>query len=143
MYSDQYIFIIYSAFFLTVVCFSLFINAIFLKFATTLGIREQEGAVIRWSNVSKPALGGISFYIAFLFSAACFAIFFEDTQLFQDKSALALLGTTVLAFLMGLADDAYDTKPMLKFGVQFLCGGILIFSENYIRLFDIEFLNYD
>jgi UDP-GlcNAc:undecaprenyl-phosphate GlcNAc-1-phosphate transferase len=142
VYSDQYIFIIYSAFFLTVVCFSLFINAIFLKFATTLGIREQEGAVIRWSTVSKPALGGISFYIAFLFSAACFAIFFEDAHLFQDKSALALLGTTVLAFLMGLADDAYDTKPMLKFGVQFVCGAILIFSENYIRLFDFELLNY-
>jgi len=142
MYSAQYIFLVYSSFFITIVCFSLFMNVLFLKFATTLGIREKEGPVIRWSSVSKPALGGLTFYIAFLLSATCFSIFFEDTRVFQEHAVLGLIGTTALAFLMGLADDAYDTRPWLKFGVQIGCGILLIISDASIHLFEVQWINW-
>lgn len=138
----QYIFVVYATFFISIVFFSLFINAIFLKFATTLGIREREGPIIRWSSVSKPALGGISFYIAFLLSMASFSVFFEPDLIFKHSETLGLLGATAIAFLMGLADDAYDTKPMLKFGVQIMCGVILIFSGTTIELVDYDWVNY-
>jgi UDP-GlcNAc:undecaprenyl-phosphate/decaprenyl-phosphate GlcNAc-1-phosphate transferase len=138
---SQYMFIVFSIFFICIVSFSLFINAILLKFATTLGIRDRELPVIRWSSVSKPALGGISFYIAYLLSIACFSMFFE-TKILQDTTVLGGLAATTLAFLMGLADDAYDTKPFLKFSVQVVCGIILIFSGNYIELFGNDYVNY-
>jgi UDP-GlcNAc:undecaprenyl-phosphate GlcNAc-1-phosphate transferase len=42
---------------------------------------------------------------------------------------------------MGLADDAYNTKPFLKFLVQFLCAIIFIFTGNVISTFQYEWLN--
>ena len=129
--------------------FSLLINTILLKFSTTLGIRENEKPLIRWSSVSRPALGGISFYISFLIGTASFGIFFNNDALFNDGQVIGLLFASSLAFLMGLADDAYNTKPFLKFFVQIACAGILILSGNYsvqetsftIQLFDNETLN--
>ncbi|MDG2344272.1 MAG: MraY family glycosyltransferase, partial [Flavobacteriales bacterium] len=124
-------------------------NTILLKFSTTLGIRENEKPLIRWSSVSRPALGGISFYISFLIGTTSFGIFFNNDALFNDGQVIGLLFASSLAFLMGLADDAYNTKPFLKFFVQITCAGILIFSGNYsvqetsftIQLFDNETLN--
>ena len=114
----QYLFLVYSIFFVSIVFFCLLINTILLKFSTTLGIRENEKPIIRWSSLSRPAMGGISFYIAFLLSTACFGIFFEGNTLFNDSQSIALLTASSLAFLMGLADDAYNTKPFLKLFVQ-------------------------
>ncbi|NTW31469.1 MAG: undecaprenyl/decaprenyl-phosphate alpha-N-acetylglucosaminyl 1-phosphate transferase, partial [Bacteroidetes bacterium] len=47
-----------------------------------------------------------------------------------------------IGFLLGLFDDAYDTKPLIKLFAQILCGVILIFTNVYIRIFDSEILNY-
>lgn len=150
MEHTQYLFIVYSVFFISIVLFCLLINTILLKFSTTLGIRENEKPIIRWSSISRPALGGISFYISFLISTACYGVFFEEHTLFNDSQAIGILSATSLAFLMGLADDAYNTKPFLKFFVQVLCGIILIFSSindqtshsTIIQLFDNNILNY-
>ncbi|NNM95277.1 MAG: undecaprenyl/decaprenyl-phosphate alpha-N-acetylglucosaminyl 1-phosphate transferase, partial [Bacteroidia bacterium] len=46
------------------------------------------------------------------------------------------------AFLMGLADDAYDTNPMLKFSSQAFCGIIFIFCGISINIFSNMYLNY-
>jgi len=140
--NSQYIFIIYSVFSISIVLFSLLMNAILLKFITNLGIRGKDQPVIRWSSVAKPAIGGLSLYVAFLLSTACYAIFFPANPLFHDTQALGVIGATALAFLMGLADDAYNTKPWLKFFIQVLCGFLLIGSGNYIHFFEQEFLNY-
>lgn len=43
---------------------------------------------------------------------------------------------------MGLADDAYDTNPVLKFSAQVFCGIILIYTHIYIQLFQNVYLNY-
>ena len=148
---NQYLFIVYSVFFISIVLFCLLINTILLKFSTTLGIRENEKPIIRWSSISRPALGGISFYISFLISTACYGVFFEEHTLFNDSQAIGILSATSLAFLMGLADDAYNTKPFLKFFVQVLCGIILIFSSfnnqtshsTIIQLFNQKFLSHN
>ena len=150
MEQHQYLFLVYSIFFVSIVFFCLLINTILLKFSTTLGIRENEKPIIRWSSVSRPAMGGISFYISFLLSTACFGIFFESNTLFNDSQSIALLTASSLAFLMGLADDAYNTKPFLKLFVQILCGIILIFGAKFssssnlliIQLFENDIYNY-
>lgn len=150
MDTSEYIFLVYAAFFVSIVLFCLLINTILLKFSTTLGIRDKEKPLIRWSSISKPALGGISFYIAFLISTACYGIFFNSQDLFNDGQIIGLIAAVSLAFLMGLADDAYNTKPWLKFFVQFGCGAILILSSQFtlqdksmvIQIFDNDALNY-
>ena len=141
---------VYAAFFVSIVLFCLLINTILLKFSTTLGIRDKEKPLIRWSSISKPALGGISFYISFLISTACYGILFNSQDLFNDGQIIGLIAAVSLAFLMGLADDAYNTRPWLKFFVQFSCGVILVISSQFsiqeeaiiIQIFDNQILNY-
>lgn len=139
--SDQ--FAIYTVFFIGVVVFSLLINSIFLRFSKTLGIREKQGSVIvRWSSESKPALGGIAFYIIFLLSFTGYSTFYADGDITDNSAFTGLLTATALAFIMGLADDAYNTRPVLKFSVQVLCGIILIASGSCIELFETAWINY-
>ena len=132
----------YIIFFLCAFGFSFLINALFLRFSYTLGIRDKKETVIRWANTSKPAFGGISFYIVFLISLACYSMFFQAQEVLWNKKVVGLLGTATLAFMMGLSDDAYNTKPLLKLFVQVLCGLILCYSGIHIGIFPNMFLNY-
>ena len=132
----------YIIFFSCAFLFSFLINALFLRFARTLGIRDKNETVIRWASTSKPALGGISFYIVFLISLACYSMFFEAQEVLWNKKVVGLLGTATLAFMMGLGDDAYNTKPLLKLFVQILCGVILCYSGIHIGIFSDMMTNY-
>ena len=149
MNSYKYTFLVYAEFFVCITLFGLVINTILLKFSKTLGIRDKENTMIRWSNVSKPALGGITFFMIFLVSTACFGILFDHNELFKNGEIISLIGALCLAFIMGLADDAYNTKPWLKFFIQITCGLILIFgslktgnSNHIISIFEYDLLNY-
>jgi UDP-GlcNAc:undecaprenyl-phosphate GlcNAc-1-phosphate transferase len=126
---------------LGILIFSILINGILLKFSLNLGERKVENQV-RWSSTRKPAFGGISFFIIFLISAVV-ALFMSYENLDNEIgiSTIGFFGATSAGFLMGLADDSYNTKPLLKFSVQFLCGIILVFTENSIELFDNDYLN--
>ncbi|MBI3502341.1 MAG: undecaprenyl/decaprenyl-phosphate alpha-N-acetylglucosaminyl 1-phosphate transferase [Bacteroidetes bacterium] len=132
----------YIAFFTCAFLFSFLINALFLRFAHTLGIRDKKETIIRWANTSKPALGGISFYIVFLISLASYSMFFQAQEVLWNKKVVGLLGTATLAFMMGLSDDAYNTKPLLKLFVQILCGVILCYSGIHIGIFSDMMMNY-
>ena len=134
--------IFYILFFLCAFGFSFLINALFLRFARTLGIRDKKETIIRWASTSKPAFGGISFYIVFLISLACYSMFFQAQEVLLNKKIVGLLGTATLAFMMGLADDAYNTRPLLKLFVQILCGLILCYSGIHIGIFENMFVNY-
>lgn len=134
---------IYSAFFICAVVFSVLINGLFLKFVRTLGIRNpNDGTIIRWGSLSKPALGGISFYIIFLFSIAGYTFMINSDLIANNTQFLGLLMSTTVGFLIGLADDAYNTNPLLKFLAQIMCGLILISTGTYIHLFVSEYINY-
>ena len=132
----------YLVFFGAAFIFSFLINSLFLRFSRTLGIRDKKETIIRWASTSKPAFGGISFYIVFLISFASYSIFFEAQEVLLNKKIVGLLGTATLAFMMGLADDAYNTKPFLKLFVQILCGVILCYSGIHIGIFQDMVLNY-
>jgi len=132
----------YIIFFAAAFLFSFLINALFLRFASTLGIRDKKETVIRWASTSKPAFGGISFYIVFLISLTSYSMFFPAEEVLWNKKVVGLLGTATLAFMMGLADDAYNTKPLLKLFVQILCGAILCYSGIHIGIFSNMMMNY-
>ncbi len=137
-----YLLLIYIGYFICTVILSFMINGLFLKFASNLGIRNTSDTIIRWSASTKPALGGISFYLIFLISIASYSIFFSQTHEFVDKKLLGLLAACTLAFLLGLSDDAYNTKPFLKFTIQVCCALILITTGTYISIFSNTYINY-
>jgi UDP-GlcNAc:undecaprenyl-phosphate/decaprenyl-phosphate GlcNAc-1-phosphate transferase len=137
-----YLSLVYASYFISTVIFSFLINGLFLKFATTLGIRNANETIIRWSPQAKPSLGGISFYIIFLISIASYPIFFEQSKVLFSKPLLGILAACTLAFLMGLSDDAYNTKPLLKLIIQICCGLILISTGTHISIFSNNFINY-
>ncbi|MBK7129201.1 MAG: undecaprenyl/decaprenyl-phosphate alpha-N-acetylglucosaminyl 1-phosphate transferase [Crocinitomicaceae bacterium] len=129
------------AFFSGAFVLSVVINSFILRFVQTLGIRQKSEMTIRWSSQAKPALGGISFYICYLMGFMFYAIVFGQTDVFQNTHLLGLFITITLAFFLGLSDDAYDTKPVLKLGIQILCGVILIYTDSGINLFQMSWLN--
>jgi UDP-GlcNAc:undecaprenyl-phosphate/decaprenyl-phosphate GlcNAc-1-phosphate transferase len=130
-----------AIFFAGAFALSIVINSFMLRFVRTLGIRNQSEMTIRWSNQSKPAVGGISFYISYLMGFMFYAIFFGQQDVFQNSELLGLFITITLSFLLGLSDDAYDTKPMIKLGIQILCGIILISTGSAIELFQHNWIN--
>ena len=128
-----------------VLCLSIFIsalgNSLVLNFAKTLGIRNKNNVTVRWSSESKPSLGGVSMYVVFILSGFVISILLnKELELIEDQY-LGFLFATTSAFAMGVADDAYDTKPWLKLFVQIICGVIFILSDITINLFDQPFLN--
>jgi len=117
------------------------INVLMLRFAQTLGIRNKN-EVKRWSAASKPSLGGITFYLCFLLALLSYSFIIPQAHLFLNIKVLGLLFASTVGFMLGLFDDAYNTKPLVKLISQILAAVILIFSGIYIKTFNIEILNY-
>lgn len=135
--------LLYTLLFCGTLIFSILINGLLLNFSHNLGIRRNQGVQIRWSESAKPALGGISFYIVFLISFIFLELLSEGTHGYlSSPKIIGLLFSITIAFLMGLADDAFDTKPLVKFMVQCFCGIVLISTGTKINAFESEFLNY-
>lgn len=134
--------LVYGSYFITTVLLSFLINGLFLKFAFTLGTRNTPENIIRWSPQAKPSLGGISFFIIFLLSIASYPILFGQHAVLFNRQLFGILSASTLAFLMGLSDDAYNTKPFLKLAIQIFCALILIFSGTHISLFSSTYVNY-
>ena len=139
--NTNYYLIIYPLFFLGTILFSFLINGLFLKFASTLGIRNANETVIRWSSYSNPSVGGISFYIIFLLSVAAHFIFFEQGKAEANIQFIGIISSVTLAFLIGLADDAFNTNPLLKFTGQLVCGLIIVFTGTTINISSSEMFN--
>lgn len=121
--------------------FSILINSIFLKFFKNLGMRNVDENQIRWASQSKPAIGGLSFFIVFLVSLSAYSFSGHHVDLLENRQLLGIIISSTLGFIIGLADDAYNTKPLLKFTGQVLCGYILNITGVSIHLFQNEVLN--
>ncbi|MBU3658547.1 MAG: undecaprenyl/decaprenyl-phosphate alpha-N-acetylglucosaminyl 1-phosphate transferase [Flavobacteriales bacterium] len=131
----------YLIFFSGSLIISLIVNLLLLKFSQNLGIRNKNDVTVRWSSTSKPSLGGISLFLGFLFSTFMYLILDPKSELFSNMSYVGLFISASLAFMMGLADDAYNTKPLFKLAIQILCGLIFIWTDTKIDLFHIEILD--
>ena len=141
--NNHYHYFIYSALFLGSLAFSFLINSLFMRFFFTLGMRNNnDGTIIRWGSKSKPAVGGLSFYIVFLLSLAIYSIFFNNNDALYNSQFMGFIMAMAIGFLIGLADDAYNTKPVLKFLAQVSCAFCFIFTGTYIDIFDNLMLNY-
>lgn len=129
---------------------SYFLNKVLIKYSNRIGSmangEAQKVQQIRWASHSKPLVGGVSFFIIFLLASVCLSLlpgFMPDWQLSSpNDSFLPLVVAATIGFLVGLADDAYTTKPFLKFIGQLACAVTLIAFNIHIRLFDIAALDY-
>lgn len=119
--------------------FSIICYFILLKFSTNLGIRKNHEGQIRFSAEQKPALGGVVFYVAFILSVLCYAVF---SPLIETIHLIVIVIAVTLSFLIGLADDAFNTIPSLKLIGQLACAIILILGGFYINIFELNGLNY-
>jgi UDP-GlcNAc:undecaprenyl-phosphate/decaprenyl-phosphate GlcNAc-1-phosphate transferase len=124
---------------------SLLFNSILLKFSQNLGARQNQvnQNQVRWNQTVRPSVGGISFFVVFLITFI--VINFIDHQLPLKYNSVKVIGVFIvctIAFLMGLADDAYNTQPLLKFITQLLCGIILYYTDTKISIFSNEPLNF-
>lgn len=128
------LFLVLIGFLVGGVAVSALCNSLLLSFSRTLGIRNKNDVVVRWSNESKPSLGGISFFITFLLGTIAFATIFIDENVFHNRQFAGLMATSVLAFAMGLSDDAYNTRPWIKLIIQISCGAILVATNSVIHL---------
>lgn len=134
--------IVYGMFYLGLFVFGLLINGILLRFIKTLGTKNQQGATVRWSANTKPAIGGLSFYIVFLVGLSVALLAFDPDDLYDRLDLGGLFVAVSLGFMMGLTDDAYNTNPFLKFVVQVICGIILVVTGSSIQLFENDAINY-
>lgn len=134
---------VYAGFLVCAMLFSFLINGLFLKFTRTLGVKNQDETMVRWSSTSKPAVGGISFYILFLFSIATYSILVDnDTFIHDIVRFLGVMAACSLGFVVGLADDAYNTRPFLKFFAQFSSAIILIATGTSINISGLLYIDY-
>lgn len=142
MYPHGRLFFLLTGFFFLALVFTLLVNSVFMRFFRTFGIREDAPPMVRWNQHVKPAFGGIGFFIVFLFALASYGVLFPQEDTPFRPELIGLLASTGLGFLMGLADDAYNTRPVLKFLTQMACGALLIASGTSIHLFGIPALDY-
>ncbi|HSV88481.1 MAG TPA: MraY family glycosyltransferase [Bacteroidales bacterium] len=134
--------LVFSGFFVLALIFSLIINVLLLKFSKTLGVRNHHATLVRWASTTKPSMGGLSFFIVFLVSFVLLPFFTPTNLDFFDLQAIGLLAAVTVGFLTGLFDDAFNTRPWIKFAGQMSCGLILIISGIQINFFQVQELNY-
>ncbi len=139
----QYSVLFLFVFFLMSVFFSFIINWLLLKLSFNLGTRNNaEMQQERWSAHVKPSIGGISFFIVFLISISVIGTLPRESNLFLDKKLIGIMAASSLGFLLGLADDAYNTNPLVKFILQLSCAFILILSDVYIPIIGVPVIDF-
>lgn len=136
------LFLKYIFVFVGLLLFSLIVNWIMLKFVKTLGIRNRSETIIRYNENVKPSIGGLGFFIIFLIAIALQPILLDNSENLYNYKFLGILIASSMGFLMGLFDDAFDTKPYVKLFTQIACGIVLISTGTYIHIFEYEPFNY-
>jgi UDP-GlcNAc:undecaprenyl-phosphate GlcNAc-1-phosphate transferase len=124
---------------------SMLCNQLLLKFSESLGIRNKNDVVVRWSNQSKPSLGGVSFFVVFIFATFAYIMMSDESNIFHNArfgyEFAGLFMASCLAFLMGLADDAYNTRPFAKLFIQTSCGVILLLSGTIVHITHNDYID--
>ncbi|MGB1018244.1 MAG: glycosyltransferase family 4 protein [Chitinophagales bacterium] len=130
---DQLDVVLFIVFFVISTFVSFLINWLFLRFTRNLSQKNNEDLnQERWSAEVKPSLGGFSFFIVFLISISIASIFAQEMGGVINKQVIGILAASTLGFIIGLADDTYNTNPLVKFMGQLTCAFILILMDVYI-----------
>jgi UDP-GlcNAc:undecaprenyl-phosphate GlcNAc-1-phosphate transferase len=118
--------------FLGAMGFTLLTVFLLLGFAKSLGIRSKNDISVRWSNTSKPSLGGIAIFASIFMAIIIYLISHPTENIFGNQRFLLFFLGISLAFFMGLADDAFNSRPLIKLVTQVICGLSVVASDLVI-----------
>lgn len=135
--------LLYIPILIATVLISILINKLFLKHANRFGVKDlSKTDLIRWNSITKPLVGGVTFFILFLMTACAGAFFLPSSEWIVSNQLAGLLGATTLGFLVGLLDDVFEMNAWFKFVGQFACVNILFFSGVFIEISSLTSINY-
>ena len=133
--------IYWALLFVAIFLFGYATHGLFLRFSRGLGVRQPAALGLeRWSANVKPSVGGLTFFLCFSVSISLLPI--EGLNVLSELKRTSFTAACCLAFLLGLADDTYDTVPIIKFIGQVLCGLILCLGGIIIEFSGIEVIDY-
>ena len=118
------------------------VNQYLLKNASSFG-KNKGGEQVRWASAAKPPVGGMSFYVVLIL--AVLGLLFSFSDIVSWSFVSLFVGVTLpvtVGFFVGLADDSYNTSPLIKFIGQFSCAGLFILAGVVIPISDNNILNY-
>jgi len=122
-------------FFLVVFVLSFLLYPIIYQFFTHVG-KSEESTANRWSQQTKPTVGGIVFFLSFLISMMLAFIICDNTQFFYSLAFGGFLLGAFLSFITGLIDDTKRLLPYQKFILQSFIAFIVILTGNDIHFFN-------
>ena len=128
-------------YFLGTLSFTLLVVSLLLGFAKSLGIRSKNDIHVRWSNTSKPSLGGIAIFASIFMAMIVYLISHPTENIFGNERFLFFFFGLSIAFFMGLADDAFNTRPLIKLVTQILCGLSLVAGDLIIPLTNVFWMD--
>ena len=131
----------YLIFFASGLICTLIFNRLLINFSASLGIRNKNDITVRWSNQSKPSLGGISLFLSFLGFIILYLFLNPSINLFSQGAFTGLFTAASLAFMMGIFDDVYNTRPLIKLSIQICCGLIFYYTGSMIEITAYPLLN--
>ncbi len=131
----------YLIFFASGLICTLIFNRLLINFSASLGIRNKNDITVRWSNQSKPSLGGISLFLSFLGFIILYLFLNPSINLFSQSAFTGLFIAASLAFMMGIFDDVYNTRPLIKLSIQICCGLIFYYTGSMIEITAYPLLN--
>lgn len=119
--------------YLAIVCAMLatvFTGWLGIRIARRANLIDMPGAAPhKKHNAPTPLAGGIILMLSLLLLVPAFG-------LYQTRSFLGTLLGAVIIFIFGLSDDLKIMRPLPKLAGQILALGVLIFSGNYILIFE-------
>ena len=127
---------IISSLVLAFVCFSFLIKRNSLN-----QLKKNNDKGERWATQKKPIIGGIGFFVVFIFSVLFFQIVIARNFQFKPDF-LTLLIICALGFFSSLWDDLKGSTPRVKLVIQLVIGITIIVSGNEITAFNSNWLNY-
>ena len=105
--------IYWALLFVAVFLFGYAAHGLFLRFSRGLGVRQPAAlGQERWSAEVKPSVGGLTFFLCFSISISLLPI--EGLNVLSELKRTSFTAACCLGFLLGLADDTYDTVPIVK-----------------------------
>jgi len=92
---------------------------------------------MRWAQSSKPLLGGLSFFGAFML-ASIIGIIYKDVS----KPDIVLMISGAAGFLLGCLDDTITMRACWKFFFQFTIANFIFFNGVQIEVTPVAIFNY-
>lgn len=120
---------------------SYIINKLFVHYGINIKQNKEDHSVIRWGSRSKPAIGGVSFFLVLLLATGICTILTYTNNFTFSKEWIGIVLATSLGFAMGLYDDAYHLRPLPKLLIQITCAAILISTGLVVNVTNIFFVD--